>query len=102
MYVCECVCVCCHATDGPSANGLAGPSTANFVAINGPAGPSMAAMDGPAGLLRRHRWSPCHGWSPTKLLLLDVPHTFHAELLWSSIASYLYSYSHATELQKVV
>ena len=40
----------CHATDGPPTNGPAGPSTANFAAINGPAGPSMAAMDGPAGL----------------------------------------------------
>ena len=40
----------CDATDGPPTNGLAGPSTANFVAINGPAGPSMAVMDGPAGL----------------------------------------------------
>ena len=29
--------------------GPAGPSTANFVAIDGPAGPSMPAMDGPAG-----------------------------------------------------
>ena len=42
--------VACHATDGPPTNGPAGPSTANFVAINDPAGPSMAAMDGPAGL----------------------------------------------------
>ena len=40
----------CHATDGPPTNGPAGPSTANFVAINDPAGPSMAAMDGPAGI----------------------------------------------------
>ena len=42
--------VCCHATDGPPTTGPAGPSTANFVAIDGPAGLSMAAMDGPAGL----------------------------------------------------
>ena len=40
----------CHATDGPPTTGPAGPSTANFVAIDGPAGLSMAAMDGPAGL----------------------------------------------------
>ena len=40
----------CHATDGPPTTGPAGPSTANFLAIDGPAGLSMAAMDGPAGL----------------------------------------------------
>ena len=34
----------------PHTTGPAGPSTANFVAIDGPAGLSMAAMDGPAGL----------------------------------------------------
>ena len=40
----------CYATDGPPTTGLAGPSTANFVAIDGLAGLSMAAMDDPAGL----------------------------------------------------
>ena len=39
----------CHATNGPPTTGPAGPSTANFVAIDGPARPSMAVMDGPAG-----------------------------------------------------
>ena len=39
----------CHATDGPPTTGPAGPSTVNFVAIDGPVRPSMAAMDGPAG-----------------------------------------------------
>ena len=34
----------------PPQAGPAGPSTANFVAIDGPARISMAAMDGPAGL----------------------------------------------------
>ena len=42
--------VICHATDGPPTTRPAGPSTANFVAIDGPARLSMAAMDGPAGL----------------------------------------------------
>jgi len=37
-----------HATNGPPTTGPAGPSTTDFVAIDGPAGPSMAAMDGPA------------------------------------------------------
>ena len=46
----EVTCDKCHATNGPPTNGLAGPSTANFVAINGPAGPSMASVDGPARL----------------------------------------------------
>ena len=32
----------CHATDGPPTTGPAGPSTANFVAIDGPAGPVVA------------------------------------------------------------
>ena len=35
----------CHATDGRPTTGPAGPSMANFVAIDGPAGLSMAAMD---------------------------------------------------------
>ena len=43
----------CHATDGPPTTGPAGPSTANFVAIDGPARPSGSiatkfARDGPA------------------------------------------------------
>ena len=40
----------CHATDCPPTIGPAGPSTANFVAIDGPAELSVAAVDGPAGL----------------------------------------------------
>ena len=71
----------CHATDGPPTNGPAGPSTANFVAIDGPAGLSMAAMDGPAGLSTApYVVPPSHGWSPTKFLSLDVPRTFNAQL----------------------
>ena len=32
----------CHATDGSPTTGPAGPSTANFVAIDDPAGPVVA------------------------------------------------------------
>ena len=39
-----------QASNGPPTVGPAGPSTANFVAMDGPAGLSMVAMDGPAGL----------------------------------------------------
>ena len=58
----------CHATDGQPKIGPARPSTVNFVAIDGPAGLSTGpwvvqpSMDGP----------------PHKLLLFDVPSTFHA------------------------
>ena len=52
----------------PATTGLAGPSMADLVAIDGPAGPSMAAMDGP--LCRK--LSPINFATHTSTGLLDT------------------------------